>query len=170
METLNWKQNGWTGRKYSISAPNGPIGKLDFKGWSSYDADFSSERINLTFRNKGWFQQEVTIRFNGEEVGNAETSAFGKTYINLVSGERYKLECKTFSSSRTLVDEQGNPVVRFDQGSFSGTKGTIALHSEVPELTKLLLVATGLYFKTLADSQTAVLIAVFMPIFLQMIR
>lgn len=169
MEILNWKQNGWTGRKYSISAAHGLVGKLDFKGWSSYDADFSSERINLTFRNKGWFQQEVTIRFNGEVVGNAETSAFGKTYINLISGERYKLENKSFSSNRALVDEKGNPVVRFDQGSFSGTKGTIAIQSEVPELTKLLLIATGLYFKTVADSQTAILIAIFMPIFMQMI-
>lgn len=170
MESLSWKQNGWNGRKYSISTTYGLVGKLDFRGWSGYDADFNSERISLTFRNKGWFQQEVTIRFNGEVVGKTDTSAFGTNYINLVSGERYKPKTKPFSSNRILMDEGGNPVVRFDQEGFSGTNGTIAIHSEVPELTRLLLVATGLYFKSVADKRRAILIAIFMPLIMQMIR
>ncbi|WP_299702535.1 hypothetical protein [uncultured Pontibacter sp.] len=170
MEILTWKQEGFTARKYTVSGNNGLVGRLDFKGWTSFDADFSSERINLAFRRQGWLEHEVTISFKGEVVGMSKTSGFGKTTTTLVTGERFALESKAFGSSRALVDAAGNTVINFDPSNFGGTKGNIAIHSEIPELTKLLLVATGLYFKTLADSQAAVMVAVFTPIFLQIIR
>lgn len=151
MEQLNWKQEGMASRKYSLSGANGFVGQLAFKGWTSNDADFSSERINLFFERKGWLEHDVTISFKGEVVGMSKTSGFGNTTTTLVTGERYMLEGKAFDSSRVLVDATGNTVMRFDQEGLSGSRGSIAIHGEIPELTKLLLVAIGLYFKNLGQ-------------------
>lgn len=149
MELLSWKQEAQTVRRYTVSGENGPVGKLEFNAWTSNDATFTSQRINLLFERKGWLDHDVTISFNGEVIGMSKTSGFGKTTTTLVTGERFTLEGKALSSSRVLVDADGYTVMQFDHGNLSGSTGKITIDREVPELTKLLLIAIGLYFKNL---------------------
>ena len=124
---------------------------LAFKGWTSNDADFISERISLHFERKGWLEHDVTVTFKGEVVGIGKTSGFGKTTTTLVTGEQYTLQGKSLSSTRDLTDATDRVVMRFEQGNFSVARGSIAMYEEVPELTKYLLVAIGLYLKHLGQ-------------------
>ncbi|PVY43085.1 hypothetical protein [Pontibacter virosus] len=151
MELLHWKQENLTSRKYTVSDENGVVGALAFKGWASNDADFSSERINLYFQRKGWLQHDVTICFKDEVIGMSKTSGFGKTTTTLVTGEQFTFGGKASDSSRDLFDEAGSSLMHFEQGSFSNSIGRISIARDIPELTKLLLVATGLYFKHLSQ-------------------
>jgi hypothetical protein len=151
MEILTWKQEGMASRKYSLSGADGLVGLLAFKGWTSNDADFSSERIHLFFQRKGWLEHEVTISFRGEVVGMSKSSGFGNTTTTLVTGERFILEGKALDSSSVLVDSAGNSMMRFDPEGLGGNRGSVTVEREFPELTKLLLVAIGLYFKHLGQ-------------------
>ncbi|MEJ8801399.1 hypothetical protein [Pontibacter sp. H249] len=170
MEIINWKQEGISGRKYSIRSAGGQVSKLVFDGWSSYNAVYSTGETKLTFSSKGWFEQEVTIRYNGEVIGHGITSIMGKIRIEMATGEKYVLQNKGFSQKQVMTDATGKSVLSFEQPSFSFGKGHIAVADSVPELTKIVLVSTGLYFKTVSDSQVAIMIAIFTPIFLQIIR
>ncbi|GAB3200378.1 hypothetical protein ABID22_003575 [Pontibacter aydingkolensis] len=170
MEILNWKQKDFSGRKYIVNSADGQLGKLVFDGWTSYNAVFDSGESSVSFTSKGWVEQEVTIRYNGEIVGNGITSLLGKSRIEMVSGEKYVLQSKTFSQKQVLTDVAGKSVISFEQPAFGFGKGQILIADGVSELTKLALVSTGLYFKTVSDSQVAILIAIFTPIFLQIIR
>ena len=170
MEILNWKQEGFSGRKYTVSSAGGKAGKLVFDGWASYNATYGSGDTRLTFSSKGWFEQEVTIRYNGEVIGKGITSIMGKTRIEMATGEKYLLQNKSFSQKQVMVDAAGKPVISLEQSGFSLGKGRVVVSDDVPELTKLALVSISLYFKTLSDSQVAILIAVFVPVFLQIIR
>ncbi|WP_245869285.1 hypothetical protein [Pontibacter ramchanderi] len=49
MALLHWKQQDLTSRRYTVYDENGQVGELAFRGWTSNDADFCSERINLYF-------------------------------------------------------------------------------------------------------------------------
>ena len=169
MEVLNWKQEGFSGRKYSVSSAEGPIGKLVFEGWSSYNAVYTSGETELTFKSKGWFTQEVTIRYNGEIIGVGFTSVMGKTRIEMASGEKYVLQNKGFSQKLVMSDQTGQRVLSFKLASFSFGKGQVELADNIPELTKAVLVSIGLYFKAVTDSQVAIMTAIFAPIFIQMI-
>jgi hypothetical protein len=151
MELLTWKQEQLATRRYTVSAANGPIGKLEFDGWTSNNANFSTERINLAFERKGWLEHEVTISFKGEVVGISKTSGFGKTTTTLVTGEVFTLEGKLLDSRRRLLDATGNTLLQFEQHDISGNTGSITTTREIPELTKLLLVAIGLYFRNLGQ-------------------
>ncbi|WP_299824287.1 hypothetical protein [uncultured Pontibacter sp.] len=170
MEEFNWKQEGFSGRNYVVNAAAGHAGKLVFDGWSSYNAVYSLGENKLMFSSKGWFEQEVTIHYNGEVIGHGTTSTFGKTRIDMVSGERYVIQSKSFSQEQAMTDGTGQRIVTFKQPGFSFGKGQIAVADGVSELTKVVLVGTGLYFKALTDSQTTILIAVFIPVFLQIMR
>ncbi|MBF8964159.1 hypothetical protein I0P70_12965 [Pontibacter sp. FD36] len=151
MELLHWKQENLASRRYSVSGEDGPVGELAFRGWTSNDADFSSERINLYFQRQGWLEHDVTIHFKDEVIGMSKTSGFGKTTTTLVTGEQFTFQGKSLDNSRDLLDEAGNILMHFEQGSLSITKGQISVARDIPELTKLLLVATGLYFKHLGQ-------------------
>lgn len=151
MEVWQWQQENLASRRYSITGKNGLVGMLAFKGWTSNDADFISERISLHFERKGWLEHDVTITFKGEVVGVSKTSGFGNTTITLVTGESYTLQGKTLNKARDLTDEHGWVVLRFEQGNYSVARGSITLNGEIPELTKFLLVAIGLYFKHLGQ-------------------
>ena len=151
MELLHWKQENLTSRKYTVSDENGLVGALAIKGWTSNDADFSSERINLHFQRKGWLEHDVTIHFKDEVIGISKSSGFGQTTTTLVTGERFTFQGKTLTSNRDLVDEAGHTLMHFEQGNFSTASGQISITQDIPELTKLLLVATGLYFKHLGQ-------------------
>lgn len=148
---LRWKQENAASRRYSVSDDNGLVGELAFRGWTSNDADFSSQRINLYFQRQGWLEQDVTIRFKDEVIGMSKTSGFGQTRTTLVTGEQFTFKGRALDSSRDLLDEAGNSLMRFEQGNFSITSGHISITRDIPELTKLLLVATGLYFKHLGQ-------------------
>jgi hypothetical protein len=151
MEVWHWQQENLASRRYSISSKDGLVGMLAFKGWTSNDADFISERIQLHFKREGWLEHDVTISFKGEVVGLCKTSGFGKTSATLVTGEQYTLQGKSLSSTRDLTDATGQVVMRFEQGNFSVTQGSISAYAEVPELTRFLLMAIGLYFKHLGQ-------------------
>ncbi|WP_018479729.1 hypothetical protein [Pontibacter roseus] len=151
MEVWQWQQESLASRRYTVSGESGPIGVLAFGGWTSNDAEFSSERLSLHFQRQGWLEHDVTIRFKGEVVGMSKTASFGKTITTFVTGERYTLQGKTLNSSRDLTDEAGHVVMRFEQGDFSIRQGHISMNKEIPELTKFLLVAIGLYFKHLGQ-------------------
>jgi hypothetical protein len=151
MEQLSWKQEGLASRKYTLSGASGLVGHLAFKGWTSNDADFSSERIHLFFQRKGWLEHDVTISFKDEVVGMSKTSGFGNITTTLVTGERFMLKGKALDSGSILVDAVGNTMMRFEPEGLSGNRGNISIAGEIPELTKLLLVAIGLYFKHLGQ-------------------
>lgn len=170
MEVLQWKQQDFSGRKYSVASPEGQLGKLVFKGWSSYSAIFGSGDTSISFSSKGWLEQEVTIRYNGEVIGSAVTSVFGKTRIEMVSGERYLLESKSFSQKQVLSDGAGKSIMSFEQSAFGFGKGKVLVADNVPQLTRLLLLSTGLYFKAVTDSQVALMVAIFIPVFMQIMR
>jgi hypothetical protein len=151
MEVWHWQQENLASRRYSIRNESGMVGVLAFKGWTSHDADFISERVQLHFKRQGWLEHDVTISFKGEVVGMSKTSGFGKTTATLVTGEQYTLQGKTLSSTRDLTDATGRVVMRFEQGNFSVAQGSISIYAEVPELTRFLLVAIGLYLKHLGQ-------------------
>ncbi|SIT93875.1 hypothetical protein [Pontibacter indicus] len=151
MALLHWKQQDLTTRRYTVSDENGQVGELAFRGWTSNDADFSSERINLYFQRQGWLQHDVTIHFKDEVIGMSKTSGFGKTTTTLVTGEQFTFQGKSLDSTRELLDEAGNSLMRFEQGSFSMSSGQITIARDIPELTRLLLVATGLYLRHLGQ-------------------
>lgn len=170
METLNWKQEGFSGRKYSVSSTEGHIGKLVFEGWTSYNAVYTSGETELDFKSKGWFEQKVTVRYNGEIIGEGVTSVMGKTRIEMASGEKYVLQNKGFSQKLVMSDQTGQHVLSFKQANFSMGKGQVELADKIPELTKAVLVSIGLYFKAVADSQVAIMIAILTPVFIQLIN
>lgn len=149
MELLYWKQENLTSRRYTVSDANGLVGELAFRGWTSNDADFSSARINLYFQRQGWLEHDLTIHFRDEVIGMSKSSGFGKTTTTLVTGEQFTFQGKTLNSSRDLRDEAGHTLMRFEQGNFSMARGQISIFRDIPELTLLLLVASGLYFKHL---------------------
>ncbi|MDO6390180.1 hypothetical protein Q4E40_08585 [Pontibacter sp. BT731] len=151
MALLHWKQENLTSRRYTVNDENGVVGELTFRGWTSNDADFSSERINLYFQRKGWLEHDVTIHFKEEVIGMSKSSGFGQSTTTLVTGEQFTFKGKALDSSRDLQDEAGNNLMRFEQGNFSIASGQISIIREISELTRLLLVATGLYFKHLSQ-------------------
>ncbi|PKV63284.1 hypothetical protein [Pontibacter ramchanderi] len=81
----------------------------------------------------------------------SKTSGFGKTNTTLVSGEQFTFQGKSLDSTRELQDEAGNILMRFEQSSPSMSGGQISIARDIPELTRLLLVATGLYFRHLGQ-------------------
>ncbi len=151
MEVWHWQQENLASRRYSVNADSGLVGVLAFNGWTSNDADFIAERIQLHFKRQGWLEHDITISFKGEVVGMCKTTGFGKITTTLVTGERYTLQGKALSSTRDLTDEGGQVIVRFEQGDYSVARGSITVYAEVPELTKFLLVAIGLYLKHLGQ-------------------
>ncbi|MCP2043621.1 hypothetical protein [Pontibacter sp. HSC-36F09] len=151
MELLYWKQENLTARKYTVRDENSLVGELAFRGWTSNDADFSSARINLYFQRQGWLEHDLTIHFKDEVIGMSKSSGFGKTTTTLVTGEQFTFQGKTLNSSRDILDKTGQTLVRFEQGNFSIASGQISIGRDIPELTKLLLVATGLYLKHLGQ-------------------
>lgn len=61
MDILHWKQKDLSGREFILSALEKPFGKLDFKGWSSYDAVYTAGSNSISFTSNGWFEQHVII-------------------------------------------------------------------------------------------------------------
>lgn len=167
MNTLHWKQKDWSGREFALGTMDRPLGNITFSGWSSYDAVYTSAVTTISFKNKGWVDQEVAITYNGEEIGKATSSLFGKTELRLNSGESYFLKSEAFSYNRTVQDASGKILISFKQPVFSFGKGDIAVSDELPELSKEVLVSTSLYLKAVAEHQAAILIIIFIPIFVR---
>ncbi|WP_162427329.1 hypothetical protein [Pontibacter pudoricolor] len=167
MNILHWKQKDWSGREFALRTIDRPMGTITFESWSSYDAVYTSGTATISFKNKGWFEQEVTITYNGEEIGKAKASLFGKTKVILNSGETYLLTSEFFTYNRKVQDVAGKTLISFKQPSFSFGKGDIIVSEELPELTKEVLVSTSLYLKSVAEHQAAILIIIFVPIFIR---
>ncbi|MBJ6116794.1 hypothetical protein JAO76_01235 [Pontibacter sp. BT310] len=167
MNILHWKQKDWSGREFALRTTDQPLGNITFTGWSGYDAVYTSGTATISFTNKGWFDQEVTITYNGEEIGKATASLFGKTKVLFNSGETYLLKSKPFSYNREVQDESGETLISFKQPAFSFGKGDIIVSEELPDLTREVLVSTSLYLKSVAEHQAAILIIIFIPIFVR---
>ncbi|MBB6610960.1 hypothetical protein H7F15_07925 [Pontibacter sp. Tf4] len=167
MHVLHWKQLDWSGREFGLRSPEHTVGKLAFESWTGFDATYTSEKVTIQFRNRGWFEQDVTIVYNGEEIGQARASLFGKTTVQLRTGETYTLKSEAFSYNRTVQDATGHTIISFKQPTFSFGKGEIGVADSVSELSREVLVSTSLYLKAVSEHQAAILIIVFIPIFLR---
>lgn len=167
MNTLHWNQKDWLGREFALRTIDRPLGNITFSGWSGYDAVYTSDIATISFKNKGWFTQEVSINYNGEEIGKATSSLFGKTEVKLKTGETYLLKSEPFSYNRKVLDASGNTLISFKQPIFSFGKGEIMVSDELPELSKEVLVSTSLYLKAVAEHQAAILVIIFIPIFMR---
>lgn len=165
MDILNWKSKGWAGREFELFAEDKVLGDLTFKGWSGYDADYSAGNTTISFKNKGWFDQDFSIQYNGQEIGTASVSPLsGKTTLHLLSGELYTMKSNLFSYDRTVQATTGETLISFKQGTFCFSKGTIEVADSLTDLTKEVLVSTSLYLKAVAEKQMAIMVVIFMPL------
>ena len=167
MDVLHLKQKDWSGREFELRTIDRPLGKISFTGWTSYDAVYTSDVARISFKNRGWFEQQATITYNGEVIGKATSSPFDKTELQLNTGETYFLKSEAFTYNRKVQDAAGKTLISFKQPTFSFGKGDIEVSDELPELSKEVLVSTSLYLKAVAEHQAAILIIVFIPIFMR---
>ncbi|NDK55015.1 hypothetical protein [Pontibacter fetidus] len=168
MKTLYWKQKSWGSRAYDTFADGLHVGNLAFGSWFSYDAAYTSAKGTFVFKQQGWFDQDVEILYNGEQVAVAHTSVFGNTRIQLSNGENYMLTSKTLSRDVTIKDMAGNTCVMFKQATFSFGKGILLINSDLPELTSEMLTSAGLYLKIMMESKVAIMVVIFFPILMRM--
>ncbi|MFD2245856.1 hypothetical protein [Pontibacter ruber] len=165
MEILNWKSKGWTGRDVELFTADQPVGKLTFEGWSGYDSNYTTGNTIISFKSKSWFDQSISIQYNGEEVGTASVSSLtGKAKLHLLTGELYTMKCSPFSYNRTVQGAAGETLISFKQRTWGRNKGTIEVADNLPDLTKEVLVSTSLHLKAVAEQQVAIMVAIFMPI------
>lgn len=169
MDIILWKQKDFSGREFILSDSEEPFSKLDFKSWSSYDAVYTSGSTSISFTSHGWLEQEISICYAGKNIGTASTSVLGKTQLRLLTGEVYDIKSQTLSFNRTVLDATGNIVISYRQPTCSFGKGTIEVSDALADLTKEVLVSTSLYLKAVSEQQVAVLIAIFMPLYINMI-
>lgn len=169
MDILNWKQNSWSGRELGLYAAEQPLGKLKFIGWTSYDAKYTTGNTSITFKTKGFFDQDIAVLYNGEEIGSASVSTLtGKAKLHLLTGELYTMKSSLLSSNRTVQDTAGKTLISFKQPALGFGKGIVEVSEELSDLTKEVLVSTSLYLKSVTEQQVAIMIAIFVPVLSKM--
>lgn len=169
MRILHWKQSGFKTQTIRVTADEQPVGELALNTWSNNNAQYSTGSSAFSFRTTGWLEQDIIVSFEKKVVARATTSVMGNTKLELISGERYLLKNDGFTFNKVLQDEMGNKLVTFKQ-AFSLTKGTMEVSDELDGLAGDVLISTSLYLKALTEQQTAFLIAICIPIFMQVIN
>ncbi|MEJ8756117.1 hypothetical protein WG947_03855 [Pontibacter sp. H259] len=167
MLLLHWKQEDWSGREFAITKAEQLLGKIKFDGWASYDAHYTSGTATIAFKTKGIFDYNIDINYNGENVGVAKTSILGKTTIELKTGEMYTLKSEAFTYNRKMLNEAGTEVISYQQPALTFRKGDIMVTEELTELSREVLVSTSLYLKAVSEHQAAILIIIFIPLFMR---
>jgi hypothetical protein len=145
METITWKNSDLSGKRFDFETNTESLGTLTVLSELSSNALFTTDNDRIQFGRIGFWYNKVLIKKNGQLIGEIKNRLLGQTFIELNSGNKFRLSSNLFGRNLKLLGVKGEPIVEYKMATLSSMrKGFIKVGDSLTKDDKEILLSAGL--------------------------
>jgi hypothetical protein len=145
METITWKNSDLSGKRFDFETNKESMGTLTVLSELSSNAFFTTDNDRLQFSRVGFWDNKVLIKKNGHFIGEIKNRLLGQTYIQLKSGNKFRLSSNLIGRNLKWLGANGETIVEYKMATLNSMrKGFINVGDSLTKDDKEILLSAGL--------------------------